>query len=216
MLIVVEKYISSLKDHPQQTKVRMDHLTMEEKTILMHAGFLTVTHAISKTKSIFTKPEDGTTGTAISIASVSKAASGSLAAVGGPGAIHAAGGGGTSGLGSSNIASHGQEYQLSLPGTGAYLALLSGARSHLMDLLAKSKYNEAPLGLLRERWDGGVSSNYKKSLSRNTFGGLLPGRTRKWKDHYGLRFDWILAECMGAGMIEIFETGSVGRGVRVT
>ena len=180
----------------------------------MHAGFVTVVHAISKTMNMFAKPEDGAAGTVISIASVSKAASGSLAAVGGLGAIHTAGGGSAGRIG--RIVGSSQEFQLSLPGTGAYLALLSAARSHLMDLLAKSKYREAPLSLLRERWDGGIATNFKRSTSRNPFGDLLPGRTRKWKDYYGLRFDWILAECMGAGMIEIFETGSVGHGVRAT
>jgi hypothetical protein len=43
---------------------------------------------------------------------------------------------------------------------------------------------------------------------------VLPGRTRKWKDFHGLKFEWVLAECLGAGLVEVFETGSVGLGVR--
>lgn len=43
---------------------------------------------------------------------------------------------------------------------------------------------------------------------------LLPARTKKWKSFWGMRFEWVLAECMGAGLVEVFETGSVGLGVR--
>jgi hypothetical protein len=43
---------------------------------------------------------------------------------------------------------------------------------------------------------------------------LLPGKTKKWKALYGLDFDWALQECLGAGLIEVFETKSVGHGVR--
>lgn len=44
---------------------------------------------------------------------------------------------------------------------------------------------------------------------------VLPGHTRKWKQFSGLRFQWVLEECLGAGLVECFDTGAVGLGVRV-
>jgi hypothetical protein len=44
----------------------------------------------------------------------------------------------------------------------------------------------------------------------------MPAKTKKWKDLYGLNFDWVVEECLGAGLIELFETRSVGLGVRAT
>lgn len=195
----------------------------------MRAGFLTSSSQSGNSQNSFSSSDMATMGTLTSISSVSRAASGSLNAVGGEGAFHEAGGG--SGIlrrSSSRIDDQSdREYQqlmrkggdfcLSLPSTGPYLRLLVAARNHMMTLLAKSKYREAPLYLLRERWDGGIASDdaaSKSKKARGEFVGILPGRTRKWKQFYGLNFDWVLAECLGAGMVEVFETGSIGRGVR--
>jgi Serine-threonine protein kinase 19 len=106
---------------------------------------------------------------------------------------------------------------LSLPNTGPYLRLLGSARSHLLALLKQSKYHEAPLYLLRDRWDGAVESTRSFSMAkraRGEFSGVLPGRTKKWKEFNGMSFRWILEEALGAGLMEIFATGSVGPGVR--
>ncbi|OKL61556.1 hypothetical protein UA08_03907 [Talaromyces atroroseus] len=106
---------------------------------------------------------------------------------------------------------------LSLPNTGPYLRLLSAARSHLLTLLKQSKYHEAPLYLLRDRWDGAVETNRSFSVAkraRGEFSGVLPGRTKKWKGFNGMSFRWILEEALGAGLVELFDTGSVGPGVR--
>jgi hypothetical protein len=43
----------------------------------------------------------------------------------------------------------------------------------------------------------------------------MPGRTKKWKEFQGLEFGWVLQEAVGAGLVEVFETQSVGRGVRL-
>lgn len=112
----------------------------------------------------------------------------------------------------------GTELTLSLPNIGAYLRLLNDARAHLLELLGKSKYKEAPLYLLRERWDGAIDSDNKVSNAkriRGEFAGVLPGRTKKWKQFYGLDFDWVVEECLGAGLVELFDTNSVGHGIRV-
>ncbi|KAL1953007.1 hypothetical protein VTO42DRAFT_3778 [Malbranchea cinnamomea] len=106
---------------------------------------------------------------------------------------------------------------LSLPNMGPYLRLLGAARSHLGALLQKSCYGEAPLSLLKDRWDGAVESDSGVSAAkrlRGEFSGVLPGRTKKWKDLYGLNFRWALEEALGAGLIELFDTGAVGPGVR--
>ncbi|BCS20065.1 Stk19 family serine/threonine-protein kinase [Aspergillus puulaauensis] len=106
---------------------------------------------------------------------------------------------------------------LSLPNTGPYLKLLGTGRDHLIALLKKSKSGEAPVSLLRDRWDGAVESERSFSVAkraRGEFAGILPGKTKKWKDLYGMSFRWVLEEAIGAGLIEIFDTGSVGPGAR--
>ncbi|KAJ8069897.1 hypothetical protein OCU04_000306 [Sclerotinia nivalis] len=108
-------------------------------------------------------------------------------------------------------------FSLSLPATGQFLKLLSNARLHLVSLLSKSKYREAPESLLRERWNGGIETDDGASAAkrnRGEFSDVLPGKTRKWKQYYGISFEWILAECVGAGLVEVFDTRSIGRGVR--
>ena len=148
----------------------------------MQAGLLT-TFTSPDTKICFTKSTNSSLGNMTSIASISKAASGSLAAVGGEGVINS-GGGGPAGL--QDNTSHnpsaknsftGQNFQLSLPNTGSFLRLVSSARSHLLQLLSRSKYNEAPVDLLRERWNGGVVTGHRTARSKEPFGDLLPGKT---------------------------------------
>jgi hypothetical protein len=100
-----------------------------------------------------------------------------------------------------------------------HIKLLVDARNHLLSIIKKTKFKETPLDMLRERWDGGVVTSAEQSerkKARGEFAGVLPGRTKKWKQFYGIRFEWILEECVGAGLVELFETGSVGRAVRVT
>lgn len=141
----------------------------------------------------------------------SRHAAGSSAAVGGAEATRHISGGGT---GHRPTVAH---YNFSLPNTGSHIKLLMDARNHLLTLLKKSKYKEAAMDILRERWDGGVSASDEQARAkkaRGEFTGILPGRTKKWKQFWGLRFEWILEECVGAGLVECFETGSVGVGVR--
>jgi hypothetical protein len=109
-------------------------------------------------------------------------------------------------------------FTFSLPNTGMHIKLLVDARNHLLGIVKKTKFKEAPLDVLRERWDGGVSNpeQFERKMARGEFSGVLPGRTKKWRQFYGMQFEWILEECVGAGLVELFETGSVGRAVRVT
>lgn len=106
---------------------------------------------------------------------------------------------------------------LSLPNTGPYIRLLDAGRSHLMTLLKKSESLEVPMYLLKDRWDGSVETNssfFAAKRARGESAGVLPGKTKKWKDLCGMNFRWALEEALGAGLIELFETGSVGPGVR--
>ncbi|KAJ5127422.1 hypothetical protein N7448_008201 [Penicillium atrosanguineum] len=106
---------------------------------------------------------------------------------------------------------------LSLPNTGTYLRLLGSGRAHLLTLLRRSHSGEAPLNLLKDRWEGAVETEKSFHLAkraRGEFAGILPGKTKKWKELYGMQFRWVLEEALGAGLVEIFETGSVGPGIR--
>lgn len=207
-----EKFLALLRGHPTALKLPT-RLPENEVRELMKAGFITSSTPSCSNTDAFSRPGDGSRGTLTSINSISKAGSGSLAAVGGEGAVHAAGG---SGGGAKSISTHG-EYDLALPATGPFLKLLSSARAHLLSLLSKSKYREAPETLLHQRWDGGIATENDASIARRNrgeFDGVLPGRTRKWKQFSGISFEWILGECVGAGLVEVFNTGSVGRGIR--
>jgi hypothetical protein len=87
----------------------------------------------------------------------------------------------------------------------------------LVSLLKKSSSGEAPLYLLRDRWDGAVETEKSFHLAKRARGesaGILPGKTKKWKDLYGMSFRWALEEALGAGLVEMFDTGSVGPGLR--
>lgn len=201
----------------------------EESRLLMHAGFLVATNQAVARAAALSGPSMISSGTLSSVSACgSQAASGSLRAIGGESVIHDAGGGsGSLGRASTSVAQSQtfdktsakarERLSFALPSTGSYLRLANSARAHFMSLVSKSKFKEAPLDLLEHRWDGGVAgedpiSHAKKA--RGEFNGVLPGRTRKWKDYYGLTFQWMLGECVAAGLVELFETGTVGRGIR--
>jgi hypothetical protein len=215
---MVERFIKVVDAGSRDEEERLlNGFTAEEVGMLMRAGFLTLTASMDAGLTDgFSSSKDGGIGTATSIQSVSRAASGSLAAVGGASAVHSAGGGAGTGsrtIGSSSLL-RGSDLQLSLPNTGAYLKLLTAAKAHMLALLSRSKYNEAPLYLLRERWEGGVTTHGRPSTRGDPFGALLPAKTKKWKDFWGVGSEWVMAELVGSGGVELFDTRSVGAGVR--
>jgi hypothetical protein len=206
-----ERFIKTLQKTPTTLNIPVPWIPMADAKALIHAGFLTSATQRWTSADVFSRPVDGSRGTATSLHAISRAASGSLAAVGGEGALHAAGGSG--GGAQPQVGS----FALAIPSTGLFLKLLMSARAHLVSLLTKSKFREAPESYLRERWDGGVVGNdtaSREKASRGEFAGVLHGRTSKWKKFYGLRFEYVLEECTGAGLVEVFQTRSVGRGVR--
>ncbi|KAI9739499.1 MAG: hypothetical protein M1834_006214 [Cirrosporium novae-zelandiae] len=207
-------FIALLCNNPTAMNLSATEFSPKDATALMNAGFLVFAHQdLSSANDYFTHPAPGSVGTSTSLLSISRAASGSIAAVGGEDAIHGAGGG----SGSITHAQSTQSFRLSLPNTGPLLRLLATARSHLLSLLARkhSKYRELPLWLLKERWDGAAATNDNGKRIRGEFAGVLPGKTQKWKSYYGLKAEWVVEEAVGAGLVEVFDTGSVGWGVRV-
>ncbi|KAH6096376.1 hypothetical protein HBI65_098230 [Parastagonospora nodorum] len=207
-----EKYISLLNANPSSASISGIAFKPAELSALTGVGLLTSVN-LTSTSSYFGSPGSSSL-TAIS-SSGSRHFAGSLEAVGGASAtqhIH----GGTS-LNSSRATL--TSYNFSLPNTGTHIKLLVEARNHLLGILKKTKYKEMPLDILKEKWDGGVvvhGEREDRKKARGEFAGVLPGRTKKWKTFYGMRFEWILEECLGAGLVELFETGSVGRAVRAT
>ncbi|KAM0819495.1 putative Serine-threonine protein kinase 19-domain-containing protein [Seiridium cardinale] len=204
-----------LTENPMGHAVPRSALSSSAIGELFKAGFLTARHSggsLSHMMNLYSRPEDKAT--LVSISNVSKQATGSLAAVGGAGAVHMAGGSG----GGARLPASATELQLAVPGNGAFLKLVSAALEHLVVLLGKSRFREAPEHMLRERWNGGVAKDeaaYMAKKSRGEFAGILPGQTRKWKQFRGLSFEWVLQEAVGSGIVEVFETGTVGRAVRV-
>ena len=204
-----------LRRHPRTTSIPSHDLPASHATALTRTGFL-VSSSLTGSRNLSLAGAS-----LVSMPRISRAASGSSDAVGGDAAFENLGGVGAA----RRFTSFSQQTQgpqtnelaLSVPNIGPYLRLLSAGRAHLIELLGKSKYKEAPLYLLRERWDGAVDSDNRVSTAkriRGEFSGIMPAKTRKWKDLYGLNFDWVVEECLGAGLIELFETRSVGLGVR--
>jgi hypothetical protein len=196
--------------NPTSTSISGSSFTSAELSVLVGVGFLTSATALpTASSSFFASP--GASSLASVSTSGSRHAAGSLEAVGGAYATqHIHGGSGSRPSITAN-------YTFSLPNMGTHIKLLMEARNHLLAILKKTKYKEIPIDGIRERWDGGVTANDVKSERkklRGEFAGVLPGRTKRWKSFYGMRFEWVLEECLGAGLVELFETGSVGRAVR--
>ena len=210
---IVDGFLDVLAQNPRATSLPARSLQPSHASALIKKGYLVSSSLAGTSRSSLSGAS------IVAPPAISRAASGSWAAVGGDAAFENLGGVGTPQRheSESQAASTGNELALSIPNIGPYLRLLYAARSHLLELLGKSKYREAPLYLVRERWDGSVESDSRVSVAkraRGEFSGLLPGKTKKWKDLYGLDFDWALQECLGAGLVELFETKSVGHGVR--
>lgn len=190
-----------------------------EVDALVRAGFLTAVNQGGGVVGLRARPEERYA--MISLETVARAAAGSVAAAGGQGVLHAAGGTGRRGLtGPAGVGAGAASggFRIAVPGSGVFIKLVSAALEHLTDLLRKTQYRELSESDLREKWDGGVAGDSEVALAKKTrgeFAGVVPGRTKKWKQFQGLAFDWVLREAVGAGMVEIFETRSVGRGVRL-
>ena len=204
-----------LSRYPRATGFPPQELPASHVSILTRNGFL-VSSSLSGSRNVSLAGSS-----LVSMPKISRAASGSSDAIGGDSAFENLGGVGSARRSSSSTSqtqgSQANEFVLSVPNIGPYLRLLAAGRAHLVALLGKSKYKEAPLYLLRERWDGAVDSDSSVSTAkqiRGEFSGVMPAKTKKWKDLYGLNFDWALEECLGAGLIELFQTRSVGLGVR--
>jgi len=227
--------LAYLKANPGRQTIEQDSgLSSRNVDELIKAGFLTSHHtgatsfaSMSETMNLYSRPEDR--GTLTSLDVVSRQATGSLGAVGGEAAVYMAGGsaGGSSqhhhqlsrGISSGGNHVAATDLKLAVPGNGTFLKLVSAALEHMISLLTKanSKFRELPESVLRDRWNGGISKDearYAAKRARREFAGILPGQTRKWRQFNGLAFDWVLQEAVGSGLVEVFETGSVGRGIR--
>ncbi|KAI9668273.1 MAG: hypothetical protein M1821_001093 [Bathelium mastoideum] len=214
------KYLEVLHSNPTASTIAGANFTKSEAIALMTAGFLTASQAT--TMSHFLRPgaSSPSSGSLAFVSSAgSNAASGSIAAVGGAGVVHSSGGGGRGLNFQDDSLPVEHNFAPSLPNIGPYLKLLVSARQHVLSLISKSspRHREMPLSLLRERWDGGIASDDPASKARAARGenfAVLPGRTKKWRTFWGLKFEWVLEEAVGGGLIECFNTGSVGTGVR--
>lgn len=202
-----------LQQNPRASTIPSHSLRSAHLTTLTKHGFL-VGASLSGTRNVSLSGS-----TLVSMPTISRGASGTSAAVGGEAAFEHLGGVGVSRRSTSEpyVEGRGIDLSLSVPNLGPYLRLISAGRNHLLDLLRASKHKQAPMYLLRERWDGAIDNDNRVSTAkrlRGEFSAVLPAKTKKWKDLNGLSFDWALEECLGAGLIELFETHSVGYGVR--
>ncbi|KAK2595245.1 hypothetical protein QQS21_007032 [Conoideocrella luteorostrata] len=165
---------------------------------LVRAGFLTSSTSTTGTpgsNTLQVRPEDRTTLT--SIQHVSRFASGTVSAVGGQNAIHLSGGGGGGAPAQTSARRFDRGgFRVAVPGHGRYLKLADGAVDWVREALGRTKWGEGPEAWLRERFEG------------NGLYGM------RWKDFWGVEWEWVLGQAVGLGVVEVFDTGSVGRGVR--
>jgi hypothetical protein len=221
-----ERYLQLMDANPGSSIAPTSSLSNDEVREFVQAGYLISTSALSSSlNDLFARPGASSLNTLSQ--SGSRAATGTLAAVGGTGAVHESGGGGSTLATSSNRPAPGKVFQhnmqtmtFSLPSTGAYLKLLTSARLHMLALLKQlsPRHNEATLDLLKEKWDGNIPNDAasRAKRARGEWAGVLPGKTRKWREFYGLEFEWVLEECVGSGLVDLFDTGSVGMAVRAS
>lgn len=220
---VKEKYIALLSSHRTSPTTPTSSLSASEERDLVTAGFLISPSALSATLGDLFLPPGSSSSLATVSSAGSRAATGTLAAIGGAGAVHEAGGSGNTlakrdTRPSNTIRGKEREMTFALPGTGIYLKLLVAARQHLLQILksVSPKYREATMEILKEKWEGNTPNDPVNRLKRERgeWGGVLPGKTKRWRDFYGMRFDCVLAECVGGGLVELFDTGAVGMAVR--
>jgi hypothetical protein len=209
---IVENFLELLRKVPRASSLSAKSLPPEQLTALAKAGYLVSSSLLRENVSL-------SGSSLVAMPSISRAASGSVAAVGGEAAFEQLGGVGSARrLSGPETARTGHDMHLSLPNVGTYVRLLKEGRTHLLELLGKSQNHEAPLYLLKERWDGAVDSENRSSIAkriRGEFSGIMPAKTKKWKHLSGMNFEWALEECLGAGLVETFETHSVGLGLRI-
>lgn len=214
---VKDKYLALLDESRGTSTVDVRSLEKQEVQALVRAGFLTNPSAVAG--GLFAAPG---TSSLLSISSAgSTAPTGSLAAVGGVDALHSSGGSGSALATQPNRPRYDKlshTMTLSLPGTGAYLALLISSRSHLLSLLKQisPRFKESTVEVLREKWEGNVLGDAASvaKRARGEWRGVLPGRTKKWREFWGRAFQGVLAEAVGMGAVEVFGTGMGSIGVR--
>jgi len=214
----VNSFLAALQSTPKSHSLPATSISRVHISALTKAGFLVV----PSVQGVRNSSSSNTSTSIVAPATISRSASGSQAAVGGEAAFETLGGVNGARRSKSNTNHshhHSTEYVLSVPGIAQYLQLLDAGRNHLLELLrhVSSKHRQAPMYLLRERWNGNVDDESQVSVAKQTrgeFSNVLAAKTKKWKMLNGLCFDWVVEECLGAGLIEVFETHSVDLGVR--
>ncbi|RDA96066.1 hypothetical protein CP533_5846 [Ophiocordyceps camponoti-saundersi (nom. inval.)] len=193
-LEAAEALLAFLRRNPTSQTLPEGVLNRDQTDDLLRAGFLTSPTVGGGSSRLDARPEDRTTLT--SVERVSRFASGTVSAVGGQQAVHLAGGGGGAPALTTSGTTATTTLRLSLPGLGRFLKLGSEAVDWLREALAKTRWGEGPETWLKERFEAG---------------GLTGMR---WREFRGVDWEWTLGLAVGLGVVEVFETGSVGRGVR--
>ncbi|KAF4581102.1 hypothetical protein GQ602_007239 [Ophiocordyceps camponoti-floridani] len=191
-----EALVVYLRRNPTSQTLSEGVLSSDHADELLRAGFLTSWTRTTPggDSRLDARPEDRTTLT--SVERVSRFASGSVSAVGGQQAVHLAGGGADTGSGGSRPERGVRRPASFTAGTGAVPeAGLGGGGLGSRDA-GEDALGEGPESWLRDRFEAG---------------GLTGMR---WKEFRGLGWEWTIGLAVGLGVVEMFETGAVGRGVR--
>ncbi|CAH2351479.1 hypothetical protein CLIB1423_03S07228 [[Candida] railenensis] len=110
----------------------------------------------------------------------------------------------------NEIESH--QYAVSYPNCGTYLKLINACRTWLVKFLSKSKFKEVLETQMYDRWEGITQQTNSNAGSQFASSSKM---TNFRKPYYGFELNWVLADALGAGVVEVFST-PVGRGWRLT
>ncbi|KAK6460846.1 serine-threonine protein kinase 19-domain-containing protein [Scheffersomyces coipomensis] len=100
----------------------------------------------------------------------------------------------------NEIESH--QFSISYPACGVFLKLINAGRVWLVKAMAKASYKESLEENLFKKWEGMTLNGESKM---NNFRAPF----------YGYDLNWVLADALGSGLIEVFNT-PVGRGWKLT
>ncbi|CAN3373304.1 hypothetical protein DIURU_001316 [Diutina rugosa] len=94
------------------------------------------------------------------------------------------------------------QYSISYPGCGTFLKLINQGRAWLVKTLQSNKFHELLEDTLWSKYEGRTRAGVCQLKNFH-------------RPFYGYDLNWILADALGAGVVEVFNT-PVGRGWRLT
>ena len=191
---VGEKFVAVLTGGSGEGAAGGEKFSVAEQAQLIHAGYLTLVPAGVALTSASSLLSIAAPGTATSLQTTRREPASGLEA--GPSAQHT--------------------HLFAMPHLARYVNLVQASVSHFLSLVPKAS-REAVLHGMREKWVvGGAISRALGRTRKGPSSVVALHKQHRWRELFGIEFDFVLREALGKGLITLFETGSVGQGIRLT